>query len=741
MLAASAAVLVVSARFATTYRGLTLGLWHHALHAGVPETRNLLAMIVYWLDFMERLTPDAEGAYDFHPTPQDLQLGPFDRGRLAYHRGDFAAAIADFEHHVAGDANSRDGWFWLAMASLRQAENENCLEAADAGHHHAGRARCSLPLLTPHDRDDLSRRAAAAFERLLDLEDGDDPLYRWLLNFSYMTAGGYPDEVPPHYLIHNDFTDHFYGDAAAATAARFRHLSFTDRAAELGVDTFDAGRGVAVEDFDGDGWLDLITAGAFDGLRYYANVGGTGFEDRTAAVGLAEVTQPTLISTADYDGDGRVDLFVARPFDRYLLLRNRTGADGVHFEDVTTACGLLETVDDDEIAATWVSSWADVDNDGDLDLFLAQWAFLLPFVDGLMARPRMDSKLFVNEGGHFTDASAAFGLADELRDLYFVGAAFGDVDGDGDADLYLSSPLRRTSVLYENLDGRRFALSGAAPRGESGFVTAMVDVDHDGRLDIFRSAFGDARTNTEQAVFGDRRHRSGHSTLLLQDAAGDFQSRHDLFGSDLPMATMGASYGDLDNDGCWDFYLGTGNPESWFVLPNLMYLGERQGSRCTGAMTNVSMLNGFGNVQKGHGIVFFDFDNDGDQDVYSALGGMWPGDRWPNQLFVNDSELRRSWIKIRLRGRGGNRFGVGARLTVVAVGENGEEIVRRYQMDAKTGFGSAPYLAHIGLLDAVAIRRVEVQWPGSQCRTSYPAQLGRLNVLTESLCRGQEAAG
>src|SRR4029079_17166607 len=137
-------------------------------------------------------------------------------------------------------------------------------------------------------------------------------------------------------------------------------------------------------------------------------------------------------------------------------------------------------------------------------------------------------------------------------------------------------------------------------------------------------------------------------------------------------------YGDIDNDGCYDFYLGTGNPESWFVLPNLMYMGVPENGRCGVRLANISMLFGLGTLQKGHGVVFFDFNNDGLEDIYSSLGGMGPGDAWTNQLFVNKSASSNAWVSIRLRGSRSNFFGVGAAIEVDAVNTKGEPIVRTY---------------------------------------------------------------
>jgi hypothetical protein len=343
----------------------------------------------------------------------------------------------------------------------------------------------------------------------------------------------------------------------------------------------------------------------------------------------------------------------------------------------------------------------------------------------------MDSKLLINEGGRFVDRTREYGLSNIVKDQYFIGAAFGDYDRDGYQDLFLSSPTRNTSVLLKNVDGRRFEKTDLIRRAEGGFVAAFVDINHDGRLDIFQAGFADATTSTEMAVFGEHLedYRSGNSTVFLQSEDGRFVEQTNIF--DMPMGTMGASFGDINNDGAYDFYLGTGDPEGWFVLPNLMYMGQTEGTRCVPRMRNISMIQGFGSIQKGHGIVFFDFDNDGRQDIFSSLGGMWPADRWPSQLFVNRSRLTHTWVKIRLRGRRTNSFGVGCTIKVSAENAAGEEITRFYNMDNKTGFGSAPYLAHIGLMNAVRIKQVEVYWPVTKQWKSYRAKLNQLNLLDE----------
>lgn len=734
--------------FYLRYPGFTRGFSNQLRYATVTENKNLYFCIDYWLEYMQLLKfNEATGFYSFDNIDES-GMSLFERGKLAYHRGDFAGAISQIEQDINKSGESEDKLFWLAVSYMRHAEAENCLarlispydnlkqDDYHAKHVHENQMDnmqqlCALPLTQFHQRAESARAAAKIFEKLLDRYDHDNRLYQWLLNFNYMTVNGFPQEVPPKYLIKTNFIDSFYGEKKKEIEAQFATLSFVDRAHELGVDTFNSGKGVAVEDFDRDGYLDIVTGGNFDTVKFYKNDHGQKFIDRTEEAGLGGIKQPFVISSADYDNDGWPDLFIARPFGNYALYRNNR--DGT-FTDVTASSGLLAAKPADHIAATWVAAWSDVDNDGDLDLFLAQWGFKLPLVKNLMAKPRMDSTLFINENGHFVDRTKEFGLQETVEDSYFIGATFGDYDNDGYPDLFLSSPLRNTSVLLHNIAGKRFERTNLIRSDEGGFVASFLDFNHDGRLDLYWAGFADAKTSTEQAVFGEHlgEFRSGQTRIFIQTADGKFIERTDLF--DLPMSTMGSSFGDINNDGCYDFYLGTGTPESWFVLPNLMYLGKTAGTKCADALTNISMLQGFGTIQKGHGIVFFDFNNDGNEDIYSSLGGMWPADKWPNQLFVNNSKTGNNWVKIRLRGRKTNYFGVGAKIKVMAENRQQEEIVRYYQMDNKTGFGSAPYLAHIGLMNATRIKGVEVYWPVSRCWKTYQADLNKLNTLDEQAC-------
>jgi hypothetical protein len=169
---------------------------------------------------------------------------------------------------------------------------------------------------------------------------------------------------------------------------------------------------------------------------------------------------------------------------------------------------------------------------------------------------------------------------------------------------------------------------------------------------------------------------------------------------------MGSNFGDLDNDGFPEFYLGTGYPYYEGLMPNLMYR-NRSGER----FADVTTAGGFGHVQKGHGVVFADLDNDGDQDVFEQIGGAFPGDAFGNVLFENPG-FDNHWIKLRLVGVRSNRFGVGARIRADVI-ENGRPRSIHVRIGSGGSFGGNPLRAEIGLGQAARIELLEIYWPTS----------------------------
>jgi hypothetical protein len=176
---------------------------------------------------------------------------------------------------------------------------------------------------------------------------------------------------------------------------------------------------------------------------------------------------------------------------------------------------------------------------------------------------------------------------------------------------------------------------------------------------------------------------------------------------------MGANFGDLDNDGWLDFYLGTGDPALGTLIPNRMFRNnEGKGFQ------DVTTSGGFGQLQKGHGIAFGDLNNDGTQDIYSVVGGALSGDHYQNQLFANPGHGNH-WLKLKLEGVASNRPGIGARIKVVAKTATGEREIHRV-VGSGGSFGASPLRQEIGLGSAEAIVRVEIFWP----------KTGRTQVVT-----------
>jgi ASPIC and UnbV/FG-GAP-like repeat len=170
------------------------------------------------------------------------------------------------------------------------------------------------------------------------------------------------------------------------------------------------------------------------------------------------------------------------------------------------------------------------------------------------------------------------------------------------------------------------------------------------------------------------------------------------------LQAMGSNFGDLDNDGWLDFYVGTGDPDLSTVIPNRMF--RNAGGR---KFQEVTASGGFGHLQKGHGVSFADLDNDGDQDIYIVMGGAFPGDLAHNALFLNPGHGNH-WITLKLQGVRSNRAAIGARIRVIVATADGERSIYK-TVGSGGSFGASPLRQEIGLGQATAIRRIEIFWP------------------------------
>jgi hypothetical protein len=583
------------------------------------------------------------------------------------------------------------------LAYLRLAEVENCITRHNA-------ECCLFPLEGGgvHVRKSPAVWARTAYESYLALRP-DDLAVRWLLNIANMAVGDYPEGVPePHRIPPAAFE-------SEADVGRFR-----DVAGRLGLDTFNLCGGCIVDDFDGDGRLDIVTS-TLDPegpLAYYRNGGDGSFEDRSTASHLDDQLGGLNIVGGDYDGDGDPDILVLRGawlFDagriRNSLLRNN--GDGT-FTDVTSEAGLA-----DPACPTQAATWGDFDNDGDLDLYVGNESRSdrTVFTAEEAAGGDFPSQLFRNEGdGTFTDVARSAGVA---NDRYAKGVTAGDFDNDGDLDLYVSN--QGWNRLYRNEGDGTFtdvALSAGViePAGRS-FATWFFDYDNDGWLDLFVAAY-DAKVADVAAHYLGLPNSATSPRLYHNDGDGTFTDVTRQVGLDRPVLPMGANFGDLDNDGFLDIYLTTGEPSFESIMPNVM-LRNDGGNR----FQDVSRSGGLGHLQKGHGVAFADLDDDGDQDIYHQLGGFYPGDAFHNALFLNPGHGHRS-LTVRLVGSTSHRTGYGVRLRVVVETPRGRREIHR-AAGSVSSFGGSPARQEIGLGDATAVSRLEVFWPASGLRQEF----------------------
>ncbi len=587
---------------------------------------------------------------------------------------------------------------YRALAYLRLGEQENCIRNRTI-------ESCLVPIRGGgiHRIPRGSRGAIERYGRLLERHPRD-LRYRWLLNLAHMTLGEYPDQVPPRWRIPPEV---FESDEAFP---RFR-----DAAMRAGVAAIGLAGGAAMEDFDGDGLLDLMASswGPADQLRFFVNNGDGTFSERTREAWLEGQLGGLNMVHADYDNDGDADVLVLRGAWLGLegkqpnsLLRNTGGG---RFEDVTEAAGLLS------LHPTQTAAWADFDGDGWLDLFIGN--------ESVPDAPH-PCELYRNNGdGTFTDVAPDAGL----DVIGFVKAAvWGDYDNDGDPDLFLSQ-YHGPNRLFRN-DGPQVPRPGASfgwvfrdvteeagvAEPQRSFPAWFFDYDNDGWLDLFVGSFANFYGEALDTVVADILGLpvlASRSKLYRNRGDGRFEDTSERVGVSRVWLVMGSNFGDLDNDGWLDIYLGTGEPSMDTLVPNVALRNDR-GER----FLDVTTAGGLGHVQKGHGVAFGDVDQDGDEDLYVVLGGAYSGDFYPNALFENPAQGAR-WITLRLVGHRANRPAIGARVRVVV--ERADGSLREIHRVVGTGgsFGSSSLQLEIGLGEARRIREIEILWPGSLART------------------------
>jgi hypothetical protein len=256
------------------------------------------------------------------------------------------------------------------------------------------------------------------------------------------------------------------------------------------------------------------------------------------------------------------------------------------------------------------------------------------------------------------------------------------------------------------------------------FPTWFFDYDNDGYLDIFVTGYNAAMRDIAADYLGQP-HTGERSRLFRNNRNGTFSDVTKKVGLYRVMLAMGANFGDFDNDGWLDFYVGTGDPELSTLIPNRAFRNDGGTN-----FQEVTTALGMGHLQKGHGIAFADVDHDGDQDVYAVMGGAYSGDNYRNALFVNPGTSNQ-WITLQLQGKTAKRAAIGARIHIVVKTDSGLRSIYK-TVSSGASFGAGPLRQHIGLGSARAIESIEVTWPGgTKVQKLAGVPMGRFYRLTE----------
>ena len=497
---------------------------------------------------------------------------------------------------------------------------------------------------------------------------------------------------------------------AQANEAPGPPMEFRDIAPALGVNRFDGNGTCSWGDFDNDGDQDLFLAGSGTFMAVYRNEGpGKKFTDVTAAVGLAGVPSGYSLNVIDYDNDGWLDLYItfngwSGPMANRLYRNNGKGK----FEDVTAKSGAGDAGDG------FVSVWGDLDNDGYLDLVIA---------NGVLKDGSTPQVYRNNGNGTFTLATPF----KEPPQWGAIGVALGDYDKDGDLDILINGLNDAPNRLYRNDGNWHFTevsqAVGIAQAPHNGFVCFFFDYDNDGWPDILTTSLAPWPVVVEGLRAEPKSVHPDASRLFRNNGNGTFTDVTMKAGLHYPMGTMGAGIADLDNDGYLDIYFGTGDPQLTRLEPNRFFRNNGNGT-----FSDQTRAVGFARPgNKGHGVTFVDIDNDGDLDVYAQLGGHYPGDHAYNAFYENRKGNSNHWLELDLTGTRSNRFAVGA---VVTVKSGDWQAVR--EVKGSEGFGATnPYRVHFGLGARTRLDSVTVRWPSGAEQTLRNVDADRVIAMKE----------
>ena len=640
-----------------------------------------------------------------------LEVNPDDtsaRIRLGYFLGapqqmlvpDLSASKRQFEIVLELEPNNLEAMLQLGLAEFRLGEADKAAERFENiiqnYRRHSG---AYYYLGVYHLRHGNPQEAATNFKEALRLKPRD-PETLWNLWTAYTKLGGYPAELPEEFKIQP-------WEGFGTSNSMGQDSLFTDIAPDLKMDKVDGGRGSAWGDYDKDGDLDIVAVGTYQPHALFRNNGDGTFTNVADQAGVADPRGGWGSLFADYDNDGYPDLYITRGgwsgAEENTLYHNN--GDGT-FTDVTHTAGVADP------QSSFCAAWADYDNDGYLDLYIA---------NGVIGDGAANVLYHNNGDGTFTNTADIAGVANTGNSL---GTAWGDYNKDGYIDLHVVN-YGQSNVLYRNNGDGTFTdvtpTTGMNLSVTDPFVTFFLDVDNDADLDIFISNSGSFQAFIAGQITGAATHDSDRQVLYRNNGDGTFTDVTHESGLYHAYGAMGANFGDINSDGYLDIYLATGAPQMGRLERDALFQNNGDGT-----FTDATFALGLGNVGKGHGVTFADADADGDVDIYVPVGGAFLGDQWHN-LFYQNTGSGNNWLTLKLIGVKSNRDAIGAKVTV----RIGNSIIYR-EVSGGCGFGSTNSLPlEIGLGTHTKVDTLEILWPSGQVDTHRNLSVNQKIVITE----------